>query len=111
MGSERRRTERLPSRLFMVFQPPKGRGGQIGRGVVLDVSHLGLAVETECELEDDVIYDCHVEMPFLLRLKVVRRYNRGVVKKYGMKIVGQGMLSKFFLKRMLRGIRSTQKLR
>src|SRR5689334_22272337 len=110
MGRERRRAERLPSRLFVVLQPPKSSMAQKGRGVVLDVSHLGLAVETESELREGIIYDCHVEMPFALRAKVVRRYNTGVVKKYGMEIIGQGILSKFFLKRLLRGIRATQKV-
>lgn len=110
MGKERRRTERLPAKLFVEMQPQQRAGGFKGRGVVVDVSHLGLAVETEAELNFDDIYDCHVEIPFALRARVVRKYNSGQIKKYGLEIVGQGFLDNFVMKRILRGKKATGKV-
>jgi hypothetical protein len=110
MTKERRRTQRLPAKLFIEFYPVRGSGDMKGRGVVVDVSHLGLAVETEADLNFDDVYDCHVEMPFALRAKVVRRYSTGQVRKYGLEIVDQGFLDKFILKRILKGKKNTKKV-
>lgn len=109
MGKERRRTERLPAKLFIEMQPQRS-GDVKGRGVVVDVSHLGLAVETEADLNFEDTYDCHVEIPFALKARVVRRYSSGQVKKYGLEIVGQGFLDNFVMKRILKGKKATTKV-
>jgi len=110
MTKERRRTERLPSQLFITIHPRNLTDDFRGRGVVVDVSHLGLAVETEADLEMGQIYDCHVELPYPIHARVVRRYKSGAVRRYGLEIVGQGFMDKLVLKKLLKGRRRTKKI-
>lgn len=110
MSRERRRAERFPSRLFIELQSDVSSDGPRNRGVVVDVSQLGLAVETEADLDMNKVYHCHVEMPFALSAKVVRRYSSGHVKKYGLEFSGQGFLDKLLMKKLLKGSRITRKI-
>lgn len=110
MSRERRRAERISSRMFVELRPRSVLDDFKGRGVVVDVSHLGLAVETEAELDMNTVYDCHVELPFALKARVVRRYKTGQLNRYGLEIVGQGFLDQFLLKRILKKSTATRKV-
>jgi len=110
MTKERRRTERLASQLFITIIPRNVSDEFRGRGVVVDVSHLGLAVETEAELDMGEVYDCQVELPYPIQARVVRGYKTGVVKRYGLEIIGQGFMDKLVLKKLLKGRRRTKKI-
>jgi hypothetical protein len=110
MGKERRRAERYPAKLFVELEPVAEMDDKKGRGVVIDVSRLGLALETESNLTLGATYDCHVEIPFALKAKVVRKYTSGLIKKYGLEIVGQGVLDKFILTRLLKTSKITKKI-
>jgi hypothetical protein len=111
MTRDRRRAERYPSRLFIELQFPETYEDVVGRGVVVDVSRLGLAVETEADLDIDTTYDCHVEVPFVLKARVVRRYTSGQIKRYGLEIVNQGFMDKMIFKKILKGKKFTRKIK
>lgn len=109
MGAERRRAERLESRLFVDFEAlPLGEA--IGRGVVLDVSSSGFGVESELDLHLGETYQCHIEIPLVLKAKLMRREVKGQMKRYGLQFVGQGFIDKMLLKKLLKGRRSTKKV-
>lgn len=109
MGKERRRAERLKSNLFVNFEDSSPRRAK-ARGVVVDVSPYGFALETEAELNLNDIYFCNIEIPFALRAKVVRRSTMGQMKQYGMMLVKNSMLDMWVLKKLVKGIRRTRKI-
>jgi hypothetical protein len=110
MGIERRRTERLDSNLFVDFETVELKE-QIGRGIVVDVSLSGFGVETELDLDREREYLCHIEIPLILRAKVMRTEIKGQLKRYGLKFVGQGFMDKLIIRKLLKGRRSTRKVR
>ncbi len=105
---ERRRAERLESNLFAVIRA-NGDSSKLGRAIVIDVSVSGFAVETETDMEVGKDYQFDVEIPITFKAKVVRSLTPGQMKKYGLKIVGQGFFSKLLLKKLLKGSRQTVK--
>jgi hypothetical protein len=110
VSKDRRKAPRFESRLFVNFQGPNDGGQSNGRGVMVDVSRLGFAIDTESELEPGVVYDCHVEMPFALRAKVVRLYSRGLLRRYGMEIVSPSIIDRLLLRKLLKGNRFSKKV-
>jgi hypothetical protein len=110
MGAERRRTERMDSNLFVDFESLPLKEA-IGRGVVVDVSLSGFGVETELDLGHETEYQCHIEIPLILRARVMRSEVKGQLKRYGLKFVGQGFIDKLIIKKLLKGRRSTRKVR
>lgn len=109
MGIERRKLERLDSKLFVDFDslPLKE---SVGRGVVLDVSLGGFGVETELDMKQGEIYLCHIEIPLTLQARIVRSEIKGQMKRYGLQFVGQNFFDKLVLKKLLKGRRSTRKV-
>ena len=107
-GKERRRNERLDSKLFAEIETPKKES--LGRAVVIDVSISGFAIETEADLSPNQMIDCHIEVPITLRASVVRAITEGQLKLYGCRFVGQGFLDKIILKKILKGRRKTTKV-
>lgn len=108
-GSERRKKERYDAQLFLELTNPVHQTS-LGRGVVIDVSLTGMAVDSEADLDSDQEVDCHIEVPVKVRAKVVHRLIKGQIKRYGLRFVGQGFLDKIVLKRMLKGPRKTTKI-
>ena len=106
---ERRSTERLTSRLFVELESSTLNSSN-GRGVVVDVSLSGLAIETEADLTPGEMINCHVEIPFQVKARVVGRLIPGQIKRYGLKFVGQSMIDKMLLKKLLKGSRQTKKI-
>lgn len=103
MGSERRKTIRLDSRLFAEL-------GEFGRGVVIDVSLSGFGVDTEADIPLDAVISCDLEIPVRLKAQVIRRVRDGQMKRYGLKFIDQGFFDKWLLKKMLKGPRQTKKI-
>jgi hypothetical protein len=108
-GRERRRAERYGSNLFIQFENPV-IDEIIGRGVVVDVSKSGFAVDTETDLMLDKEYKCHLELPLTVTAKVVRQVTPGQMKRYGFRIVGLGFWDKLLLRKSLKGYLSTKKV-
>lgn len=106
---ERRRQERYHAKLFAELVSPVRRES-LGRGVVLDVSLSGFSVETEADLDLDQELECHIEIPLSIRARVARRLSDGQLKKYGMKMIKQGFLDKFLVRKLLKGSRTTKKI-
>jgi hypothetical protein len=109
MGPERRRAQRLESKLFVDFEtlPLKE---SLGRGVVLDVSLGGFGVESELDMEFGQTYLCQLEIPLVLKAKVVRREIKGQIKRYGLQFTNAGFFDRMVLKRMLKGRLETKKV-
>jgi hypothetical protein len=108
MDRERRRAERYDARLFAKIRNLATQE-DLGRGVVLDVSLSGFGLETEADLEQMQDYQFDIEVPLTFRAKVMRRITPGQVKKYGVKLVGQSLLTKIILRKLLKGSRQTIK--
>lgn len=108
-GIDRRRAERHSANLFMVLVDPKYKDS-IGRGVVIDVSSTGLAIETESDLALNTPVECQVEIPFAIQAKVVRRISSGQIKRYGLLITKMGFLDRFLLKKAIKGRLQTKKV-
>lgn len=109
MVKERRRSERLTSNLFVDLESAQTDIVR-GRGVVVDVSMNGFAVQTEAPLEINETVNCYVEVPVIFKAQVVRQVSAGQMKVYGLKIRGMGLLDKFLLKKVLQGPRKTKKV-
>lgn len=107
-GNDRRRQERLDAQLFVELEST--HDGSRGRGVVVDVSLSGLALDTEVELVPNEVMGCHIEIPIYLKAKVVRMIMSGQMKRYGLEFIGQSFLDKFILKKLLKGSRRTKKI-
>jgi hypothetical protein len=110
MSRERRRAERYSAQIFINFGIDTTENPLEKRGVIIDVSRLGFAVETAADLEMGREYDCQVELPFSVRLKVMRRIPSGGVRRYGLEIVNSGFLDKLILRRLIKGARYTKKI-
>jgi hypothetical protein len=108
MGQERRRMTRLESNFFVEFETSMQEVA--GRGVVVDVSIAGLAVDTEAELNIGDVLLCHAEIPFTVKAKVVRQVKPGQMKRYGLQFVGQSFIEKLLLRKLLKGERKTRKV-
>ncbi len=108
-GQERRRHERFNSNIFVQFENPL-MDDVIGRGVVVDVSKSGFAVDTETELDINKEYKCHLEIPLTVKGKVVRQVTPGHMKRYGFKIVGLNFWDRIVLRRSLKGNLKTRKV-
>jgi hypothetical protein len=109
MQKERRKQERFDAQLFVELDLAASKE-RIGRGVVVDVSLSGLAVDTEIDLKQGMEVGCHIEVPIYLKAKVMRTIVEGQLKRYGLKFTDQSILDKFILKKMLRGSRRTKKI-
>lgn len=108
MGKERRRQERLDAHLFVEFENKSEESR--GRGVVVDVSLSGFAVDTEADLQENEVLGCHIEIPIFVKAKVIRTLVEGQMKRYGLRFEGQSFLDKIVLKKLLRGKRRTKKV-
>jgi len=108
-GKERRRSERFGSNMFVQFENPLV-DEIIGRGVVVDVSKSGFAVDTETDLLLEKEYKCHLEIPLSVTAKVVRQVTPGQMKRYGLRIVGLGFWDKLMLRKSLKGHLHTRKV-
>lgn len=108
MQQDKRKQKRLGTNLFVDLVSPSGMN--LGRGVVLDVSLSGFAMDTEADLivDDDLI--CHIEVPIMFKAKVMRSIHQGQVKRYGLRFVDQSFIDKFLLKKVLKGKRRTNKI-
>ena len=82
----------------------------IGRGVVVDVSVSGFAVDTETEMDVGKDYLCHIEIPLNVRARVMRRITEGQMKRYGLKFIGQSFFEKWLLRKAIKGKRQTKKV-
>ena len=109
MSRERRRQQRLDANLFAELHDP-ATDDTLGRGVVVDVSLGGMAVETEANLEIPSRVGCYVEIPFFVRAEIVRRETKGNITRYGLRFAGQTFIDKLLLKKLLRGKRKTKKV-
>lgn len=109
-GRERRAAERVVANLFLEIVNPYLKES-MGRGVVVDVSLSGFAIETETDLSINDEVDCYIEIPYTVRAQVVRRISSGQIKKYGLKILKQGFFDKLLLKKVLKGKLYTQKVK
>ncbi|OVE76115.1 hypothetical protein BVX98_06450 [bacterium F11] len=108
-GRERRKTDRLESKFFLeIFKLPSKE--KKGRGVVVDVSLTGMAIETEADLKPGDTLECHIEAPVRIKTKVVRHLIPGQVKTYGLKMVNLSLLDKLVIKKILKGSRLTRKI-
>ncbi len=108
-GRERRRHERLGANLFIQFEHPL-LDEKFGRGVIVDVSKSGFAVDTETDLSIDTEYTCHMEIPLTVKAKVVRQVIPGQMKRYGFKITNLGFWDKMVLRKSLKGHLKTRKI-
>ena len=108
MGIERRQNKRLDSNLFVDFVSNDKE--PLGRGVIIDVSIGGFGVDTETDLEIDKTYECYMEVPLIVKAKLVRREMKGQMKRYGLQFVGLGFFNKLLLRRILKGERATRKV-
>ncbi len=106
---DKRRAKRLPARFFVNIRSLYDRS-VIGRGVVVDVSERGLAIESEVELDLGDSYECDVEIPLKLKARVVRRLMPGQMKRYGLELEGQGFIDKILFKKLLEGQKKTFKI-
>ena len=86
-------------------------GESVGRGVVVDVSLEGVAIDTEAGLAIGDQVMLHIEMPLRILATVMRRDNVGQVKRYGFKFKNQSIFDRFFFKRLLKGKMQTRKLK
>ena len=109
MSNERRRQKRFNANLFADLETLESGAG-LGRGVVVDVSLSGLAVETETDLPEGTEVGCYVEVPFFLKARVMRRIADGQMKRYGLRFVGQGIVDKLLLRKLLKGKRRSRKV-
>ncbi len=105
MPKNRRRAERYKAKLFIELESIP-----VGRGVVIDLSKLGFAVDTEADLSTGYEYECHIEIPVTVKARVVRRLSEGQIKRYGMEFVHQSLLDKFVFRRLITGPKRTRKL-
>ncbi len=108
MASDKRRQERFNANLFAELS--SASGASYGRGVVVDVSLSGLAVETEGDLTLGEELECHIEMPLQFRVKVMRAVTEGQVKRYGLRFCDQSFFDKLLLKKILKGRRQSRKV-
>ena len=108
MASDKRKQERFDANLFAELTSASGFA--YGRGVVVDVSLSGLAIETEGDLTIGEELSCHVEVPLRFRVKVMRAVIEGQVKRYGVRFVDQSFLDKVLLKKILKGSRQSRKV-
>jgi hypothetical protein len=108
MGQDKRKKERFNANLFAELS--SASGAPYGRGVVVDVSLSGFAVETETDLTSGEEIECHIEVPIRFRAKVMRSVIEGQVKRYGLKFSDQSLLDKLLLKKILKGRRQSAKV-
>lgn len=108
MGRDNRKAERFGANLFVEFE--SSSDSSVGRGVVVDVSLSGFAVDTEADLSINSELECHIEIPVTLKARVVRAIIEGQVKRYGLKFVDQGLIDKFVFRKILKGKRQTRKV-
>lgn len=108
MSKDRRRAERLDANLFAEIET--AMGDRLGRAVVTDVSISGFAVETEADLPLNGLVTCHIEIPIDIKATVVRSIGKGQVRRWGLRIEGQGFWDKVVLRRLFRGSRRTRKV-
>lgn len=109
MGKERRRQPRFGANLFAELENLQS-GESLGRAVVVDVSLSGVAVETESDIAHETEVDLYVEVPFHVKARVVRRIADGQIKRYGLQFMGQGLIDKLLLKKLLKGKRQSRKV-
>ena len=105
----KRKAARLESQLFLEISDPK-MSESLGRGVVVDFSLSGCAIDTEADLNIGADINCHIEIPIEISAKVVRRVLEGQIKRYGLKFLNQGFFDKMFLKKVMKGSRKTKKV-
>ena len=110
MAPERRRAQRFDANLFLDIQSPES-GETAGRGVVVDVSSTGMAIDTEATLDVNHDVECHVEIPLIIRARVVRLISQGHMKRYGVRFEKQSFFDRLLLRRLLKGPRRTRKVR
>ena len=108
-GKERRRHHRHHSNMFIDVETI-GTSEQVARGIVTDVSSSGLAMESDNDLSIDKDFNCFVEFPVKMKVKVVRRRRKGQSIVYGLRIVEPGMFDRLILRYLLRGRLRTRKL-
>lgn len=108
MKQDKRKQKRLDANLFVEMESSFGE--ILGRGVVVDVSLSGFAVDTELDLPMNSKISCSIEIPLKLQATVVRCTARGQVKRFGLCFVGQNFIDKFMLKRILKGSLKTRKI-
>jgi len=105
-GKNKRKFERHHSNLFIdLFS--RSLLSKIGRGVMVDISLAGLAIETEADLKIGEEYECRIEFPISIRAKVVRVVQEGQIKQYGLRTIGQTLIDRFILRRLLKGRKIT----
>jgi len=109
MTQNRRKKSRFDANLFVEISSTTLKE-VLGRGVVIDVSLSGVAIETEVEMDLNREFDLHVEVPLFIRARVVRSLAPGRLKRYGLKFMGQGFLDRLLLKKLLKGSRATKKV-
>ena len=107
--NERRRAERVAANLFVTMTTGVHKE-KIGRGVVVDVSRGGFAVETEADIGLEQIVDCHIEVPLRFRAQVVRRTRPGQLIRYGLKLTEMGFMNRILFKRFLKDALQTRKV-
>lgn len=107
--SEKRRHQRVNTNLFIKINHPAFQDGT-NRGVAVDLSFSGFAIETEADIAINEVLDCEIEIPFSIKGKVVRRVGGGQMAKYGVRFEGLGFFDKLFLKRVLKGRKRTNKI-
>jgi len=101
LSKERRRQQRFGANMFADFTSV-GYSDPLGRGVVMDVSVGGLAVETEAELPLGGEVYCHIEIPFQVRVRVVSQHTSGQRRRFGLQFLDMGILDRLLLKRAMR---------
>jgi hypothetical protein len=109
MSSERRRDKRLDANLFvdivnLTLKEP------VGRGVAVDVSISGFGIDGEMDLNLNETYECYMEVPLVIKAKLVRREIKGQMKRYGFKFANLGFFDKLLLKKILKSDRTTKKV-
>ncbi len=109
MTKEKRKQPRLEANLFAELSG-RPSGDPLGRGVVVDVSLSGLAIETEADFSVDDMVTCHIEVPLKLEARIVRRISNGQVKKYGLRFENQSIFDRFMFKKILKGKRQTRRI-
>lgn len=108
-GEERRKASRKQSQLFVEIQDTK-LNENVGRGVVVDVSQSGFAIETESDLQVNEDYICTIEIPIKIKARVMRQVVPGQLKQFGMKFMDLGFFDKQVLKKLLKGDLRTKKI-
>lgn len=109
MSKEKRKQPRLDANLFAEISANPS-GNPLGRGVVIDVSISGLAIDTEADFAVNEKVTCEIEVPITLTARVVRRISNGQMRRYGLRFENQSIFDRFMFKKILNGKRRTGKI-